>query len=132
VGAPFVGYRIPHKHSRRPPLGEFAWAAWTRGRLVALEAPERGEFRTWNLVFQGNQLRLNCRTRHAGWVRVEAVGADGPIPGRTFDDCDPVTGDHLDRLVTWKGESAIPRQPDQPVAFRVRLAAAELYAMGFE
>ncbi|MBS3762773.1 MAG: hypothetical protein KGZ25_05640, partial [Planctomycetes bacterium] len=46
VGVAFTGYRIPHKHPRRRPLGELAWALWDRGRLVALKAPEKGQFRT--------------------------------------------------------------------------------------
>jgi len=131
VGVPFVGYRIPHKYTRRPPLGEFAWAAWPKDRIVALEAPERGEFRTTKVLFHGDELRLNVRTHHAGHVCVEVVGAEGVAPGYGFDDCDPITGDFADRLVTWKGKSKIPRRPDAPVAFRVRMYAAQLFSMRF-
>ena len=131
VGVPYVGFRIPHKYTRRPPLGEFAWATWAKDRLVALEAKERGEFRTMSVIFKGNELRLNVRTCHAGEVRVEVLGPDGVLPGRSFDDCDAVNGDFLDRPVTWKGDATIPRKPDDPMTFRVRMSAAELFSMRF-
>jgi hypothetical protein len=132
VGVPFIGFRVPHKYPRRPPLGQLAWATWQKERLIALEAPERGEFRTMTVLFKGNELRLNVRTRHSGHVRVEVVGPGGKVPpGRSFDDCDPIEGDHLDARVTWRGESAIPRNADEAVSFRLRLTAGELFAMRF-
>ncbi len=52
IGVPFIGYRVPHKYPRRIPLGEIAWAYWKKGRLIALEAPEFGEFRTANVILR--------------------------------------------------------------------------------
>jgi len=130
VGVAFVGDRIPHKYTRVPPVGQIAWAWWEKGRLVALEAGERGQFHTWPLLFRGSELRLNVRTKHVGEVRIEAVGADGKaLSGRSFDDCDPISGDFLDRVVTWRGESHMEHKPDEPLSFRVRLAAAQLFSM---
>jgi hypothetical protein len=132
VGVPFTGDGVPHKHTRRPPLGEVAWAWWQRGRLVALEASERGEFRTTRVIFTGDELRLNVRTRQVGEVRVEALDADlNPVPGRTFGECDPINGDYLDRPVTWHGSSRLGHELGQPMAFRLRLAAAELFSLTF-
>ena len=43
---PYTGYNFPHKY----PRGQFkfapGYAVWPKGRLVALEALERGEFAT--------------------------------------------------------------------------------------
>ena len=69
---------------------------------------------------------------YTGDVRVEVVSSTGePIPGRTLEDCDPINGDFLDRPVTWRGEAGIPRGPDEPVSFRVRMSSAQLFAMSF-
>jgi hypothetical protein len=132
VGVPFVGYRVPHKYPRWPPLGQLAWATWPRDRIVALESPERGEFRTWRVLFAGQTVRANVVTKHAGSVRIEVLNHRGEVvPGRSFDDCDPVTGNFSDRLVTWRGQPQIDRKPDEPVSFRVRIHAAELYSLRF-
>ncbi|HIE27451.1 TPA: hypothetical protein EYP66_09210 [Candidatus Poribacteria bacterium] len=133
VGVPFVGYRIPHKYPRRPPLGEIAWASWQKGRFIALEAEEQGEFRTMQVIFKGNTLHLNVHTNYVGEVFIEAVGVNGkPIKNRTFADCDPINGDFLDRVVTWHGESYINRNSDEPVSFRVRMSSAQLFSMSFD
>jgi len=132
VGVPFIGYAIPHKYPRRRPLGQMGWATWQTGRLVALEAPERGEFTTFPVKFKGAALHVNARTQHAGGIRIELIGGDGkPMPGRTLDDCDLINGDYLDLPVTWRGESSIPRKEDEPVSLRVRMASAQLFSLKF-
>jgi hypothetical protein len=132
VGVPFIGFCVPHKYPRRPPLGELAWAMWQRGRLIALEASDRGEFRTMPVVFDGDELRINVRTRHCGHVRVEVVGAGSKaLAGRSFDDCDPIEGDHLDARATWLGQSSLPRAAGEALSFRVRIVAGELFEMRF-
>jgi len=101
VGIPYTGYHIPHKYPRSPGLGKFAWATWQKGRVVALEAEERGEFITKRVRFEGNTLRVNVNTKHVGSLAVEVVGEGGkPIEGRSFADCDVISGDHLDKVVT--------------------------------
>ncbi len=132
IAVPYTGDAIPHKYTRHPPLGALAWAHWQPGRLVALEAPERGEFCTSRVIFRGRQLSLNVRTKQVGEVRVEVLDLQGePIPGYTLADCDPINGDESDHRVTWRGECIIPRQDDEPRAFRISLAAAELFALAF-
>jgi hypothetical protein len=139
VGAPFVGYRVPHKHPRRPPLGEIAWALWQKGRLIALEAEGIGEFRTMSVIprskpanSEGFALLLNARTHHVGEASVEALGKDGnPLAGRTFEDCDRICGDFLNRPVTWRGESRLNLGSGEPVVLRVRMAHAQLFSLTF-
>ena len=132
VGVAYTGDKVPHKYTRRPPLGEIAWAWWPKGRLVALEAQERGEFRTAQVIFGGNELHLNVRTKQVGGAWIEVVGPDGKaLPGRGFEDCDPINGDYLDHVVTWRGEACLGNASGMPLAFRVRLAAAELFSMAF-
>ena len=127
-----IGYAVPHKYPRRKPLGEIAWATWQKGRLVALVADEHGSFRTPALLFDGTTMRANVRTKHVGMLRLEVVGDDGvPIPGHTFDDCDPISGDYLNHLVTWRGDPTIRRHDNQPVSFRVKLSHGEIFGLTF-
>jgi hypothetical protein len=133
IGVPFIGWRVPHKYTRDVPLGEIGIASWDRGRLVALKAEGKGEFRTTYITFEGERLHLNLRTTHAGEVRVGVVGEDHQeIPGRGIDECDPASGNCLAWEVTWNGEPSIGHEPGSPVAFRLRMASAELYAMEFK
>jgi hypothetical protein len=135
VGLLVDGYSMPHKYPFRPshPPGGRYWATWPKERLVALVVDEYGEFRTRLLAFDGNEIRINARTRYTGSIRIQVTDInDQPLPGKAFDDCDPITGDCLNRPVTWNGRSPIGRAPDQPVKLWFRLHAAELFALYFK
>jgi hypothetical protein len=53
------------------------------------------------------------------------------LPGRSFADGDPLHGDHLARPISWRGETHLPRQEEEPVSFRFRLHAAEVFGVEF-
>lgn len=128
----YTGTPISHKYPRHPPFGELAWATWERERLVALECPAEGRFQTVQVLCPGRTVRLNYRTYISGCIRVEALGADGKaLPGRSFDDCDPVSGNEFDRVVTWKGASGLNLPEGAPLSLRLTLRAAELFAIHF-
>jgi hypothetical protein len=96
-----------------------------------VEAKEGGEFMTVPLLFDGHEARLNYHTTQAGSVLVEVVGTNGVLSGRSFAECDPLYGDYLNHSLSWRGETQIPRQNDEPVSFRFRLQAAEVFGMEF-
>ncbi|MCP4641894.1 MAG: hypothetical protein GY851_15740 [bacterium] len=77
----------------------------------------------------GRALRLNVDAPD-GEVRVQ-VSADGKaIPGYTFDDCVPVTGDDAALPVSWKGGTSLPDSgPLLQISFQMR--SARLYAFEF-
>jgi hypothetical protein len=139
VGVLYGSIGVPHKYPRRQrhlyhaQVAQWGagWAWWPKGRLVAIEAKERGEFMTVPLLFEGDEARLNFRSTQAGSVLIEAVGTNGILHGRSFDDCDPLCGDSLDRPVSWRGETHLPRQDDEPVSFRFRLQGAEVFGVEF-
>jgi hypothetical protein len=132
MGILYAGSPVPHKHPRRPPLGALAWAWWPRGRLVALRARLEGSFALQPLLFQGRQVHLNFRAAPAGYVQVEAVGHDGTIlQGRSFGDCDPLTGDQLDQVVRWKGQADLGHAAGSPVKLRFRLRSADIFSVEF-
>ena len=132
MALPYSGYLYPHKYPRNRVTmrSRIAYAQWPAGRLGALEAVEDGSFTTLPLVFDGSRLSLNLQTKHAGHVLVEAADRQGrPLPGRSFADADPISGDHLDRPVTWNGEAGLAKSPGQPVLLRFRLRAAKLFGL---
>jgi hypothetical protein len=132
MGILFAGTPVPHKYPRRPPMGALAWAWWPTGRLVALEAPLEGSFALFPLRFRGSTVRLNFSTKTAGYALVEAVGADGRVlAGRGFADCDPLSGDELDHVVTWRGEADLGHEEGAAVRLRFRLRAARLFSVAF-
>jgi hypothetical protein len=131
MGILLAGSPVPHKHPRRAPLGELGWARWPEGRLVALKAPTEGRFALWDIKTTGRTVQLNFRTAPAGYVQVEAHGAEGILPGRGFDDCDYLTGDHLDEPVSWRGATDLGHRAAEPVTLRFRLRSAELYCVEF-
>jgi len=133
MGILYAGSPVPHKHPRRPPLGALAWAWWPKGRLVALRAPIEGSFALFPLRFRGRTAHLNFRARPAGYVKVDALGPDGRVlPGRSFDDCDALGGDDLDRAITWRGESDLGHPADAAVTLRFRLRSADLFSVEFK
>lgn len=133
IALPIMAYTVPHKFPRggEGPFGTPGWATWTRGRLAALVAAERGEFSTPRLIFEGRELSLNVRTRRSGEVLVELQDDKGqPIPGFTFADADPIVADSVDRRVTWQGNANIGAYAGQKIILSFRLRSTHLY--GFE
>ena len=140
VGLPYKGSTFPHKYPRwkdRDDRGETRYAVWPRGRLACVEASGEGFFATPVVRLPGRQLRLNCKTPIAGEIRVEVVAitswvnkrkVEEVIPGRSFDDCAPINGNHLAHTVTWRGDADLGHAEDQPVYLRFKLRAAQLYA----
>jgi len=101
--------------------------------FVSVNAPYRGgEMVTPPLVFAGRELTLNVATSAAGEARVEVQDSAGqPLAGRRLSDCDPVFGDELDRVVTWKGNSDLTSLAGRPVRLRFVMRDADLYAIQF-
>ena len=66
-------------------------------------------------AIRGNRQRLNLRVERGG----------EPLPAWTFAEADGLTGDALDRQVTWNGAADIV--PDV-VMLRFRLRGAKLFA----
>ncbi|MBI4024723.1 MAG: hypothetical protein HY360_07050 [Verrucomicrobia bacterium] len=132
IGILYAGTPVPHKYPRRPPLGGLAWAWWPKGRLAALKCPLEGSFALWPLLFRGQTVHLNFRTTMTGYAQVEARVDGKTLPGRSFADCDPLSGDHLDQPVTWRGKKHLGHKDGTAVELRFRLRNADLYAIEFK
>lgn len=127
VALPYQAYEYPHKYPRSGRVGRIGLALWKRERLAAMQAEEVGEFWTVNLKAPGDQLYLNFEAKMPGYVKVGVEGVDN----RGVDDCDLLVGDHLKKLVTWKGQSSIGVPKDKPFCLRFQLKAAKLFSFEF-
>ncbi len=141
-GIPYSGVPIPHKYPGRditarkglfPGVeGVSGLATWPKGRLVALQCDDEGEFATVAVVPPGEHIRLNASVPPTGYIQVAVrlFGQGGDVAGRTFDDTDRLVGDGLAMPVTWKGESAMKHE-GKPVILRFRLRQAKLFSVEF-
>ncbi|MBT3379077.1 MAG: hypothetical protein HN742_20500 [Lentisphaerae bacterium] len=92
----------------------------------------QGELVTKPLIFRGNELVLNVSTSAAGSLRVEVRGPDGqPVPGLGLDDCAPVVGDEIERIVGWKGNGSLGALAGTPVRLRFTMVECDLYSFRF-
>jgi hypothetical protein len=92
-----------------------------------------GEIVSKPLTFKGTKLIMNFATSAAGDIRVEIQDADGkPLPGFTLDDCPPIFGDSIERLVTWNNGGDVSSLAGKPVRLRFVLKDADLFAVQFQ
>ncbi len=130
---PYCGYNFPHKYPRGQLKNGVGYAVWPKGRLIALEARERGEFTTAAFLAPGRKMKINAVTARAGHIRIEVVDlAKGIAPGRSFADCDPVVGDRFRHPVTWKGQNDLGHTEGAPIRLRFHMERAAIYALDFE
>jgi hypothetical protein len=129
---PYTGYIFPHKYPRGQLRFAPGYAVWPHGRLIAVEAAERGAFATVALLPPGRRLCLNVLTQRAGSVCVEAAGLDGkPLPGRAFADATPIIGDQPHATLTWHGEADLGHAEGSAILLRFRLERARLFGLDF-
>ncbi|MCZ6676835.1 MAG: hypothetical protein O7E52_06260 [Candidatus Poribacteria bacterium] len=138
-GLPYLGNYDRHDWGGWPeikPDGEYRWAIWKRGRLVALEAPIEGQFTMVERICQGDRLLLNYRTEPGGWIQVALAlpPSTPPAPvkeleGYGLTDCDILEGDELERAVTWRGNASLSALKGRRISVRIRMARAKLFSM---
>ena len=148
----YTGYNVPHKYPRGGLVNKVAITTWPHGRMISLEAAQLGQFSTVAIIPPGRKLRLNARTMRGGSIRVEAAhvarstvdaGTFGEVnprvlagawsaEGRTFDDSNPIIGDHPSVPVTWRGTDDLGHGDGDPVILRFRLDQAEIFGLEFD
>ena len=130
IAVPYIGTEYPHKYPRWQAVWDawkVGWAWWPEDRLCAVTADGEGEFFTIPSIPGGRTLRLNFRTPRGGEIRVGLAG----VAGRSVDDCDPLHGDKMSQIVSWKGETDIGVREGDPVALHIKLRCAELFALNW-
>lgn len=112
------------------PGGQIIWTEQRLDGFVGVEAAYGGgELITKPLDVAGRRLELNIDASASGEARIELQNAEGrAIEGYTLDACDRVLGNHIRRVVTWHGDSALPVAAGEPVRLRFVMRGARLYA----
>jgi hypothetical protein len=130
---PYSGYCYPHKFPRGAWGFDVGFAVWPKGRLVALEAPDKGEFTTVAFIPPGRKVLINALTQPSGSIVVEVCDLQGKtIPGRSFDDAVPIVGDQYRTTLSWKGADDLGVGDAQPVMLRFQMQQASLFGLDFE
>ncbi|MHC4344557.1 MAG: LamG domain-containing protein [Planctomycetota bacterium] len=100
--------------------------------FVSLDADSQaGSVTTRPLVFEGSKLVLNINAK--GSATVAILDEKGrPISGFDSSDCDPITGDYIERAVSWKGNTGVGQLAGKVVRLKFQMQNAKLYAFKFE
>ncbi|GMU19936.1 MAG: hypothetical protein AMXMBFR13_00390 [Phycisphaerae bacterium] len=114
---------------REPWHGAIGLATLRKDGFVSLDAgAEAGTVTTKPLAGLKGTLRLNYRAAAGGRIRVELLRRDGqPIPGYTFEDCEPLTGDSIDQPVVWHGRRNLPAI-QTAMSLRISVQNASIYS----
>jgi hypothetical protein len=102
--------------------------------FVSVNAPmSGGEMITRPFRFRGKNLILNFSSSAAGDVRIEILDEKGiPVPGFTLDDCPPLFGDSIERVVAWKDGKDLSSLEGRTVQLRFSLRDADIYSLRFK
>jgi hypothetical protein len=129
----YLALAYPHKYPRGDYRYDMGMLVWPKGRLLALEATERGEFTMLGILAPGTKLKINADIKRAGSILVEAADFHGKaLPGRSFADANLITGNQFWTTVTWKDTDDLGVKTGQPVVLRFKLNMAKLYGIEFE
>ena len=130
----------PHGGSRPitldyTPASRVSRVTFKRDRIVGIQAVGgEAQFTTRPLRVAAGGLTVNVeRTGADPWLSAQLLGADGaPVPGHTFAECRPVTGDGLDAPVIWTGGRPLPAEVLQAgVRLHVQYRDLRFYAFQF-
>jgi hypothetical protein len=108
---------------------------WPRNRIIGYRAdlPARLQLAPNPEKVPEGKLILNAVTRPNGQIRARLLDDEmNPLPGRDFEDCDPLVGDHLETTVRWRGQADLPTLPTHhQLTAELELTDATLYAFDF-
>ena len=88
----------------------------------------RDRFSLHPLVNSGSKIVLNYRTKPSGLIRVCVNG----IEGKDFADCDLISGDEHQRVVTWNGSSDTGVASGGAIQLKFEMQNADLFSVRFE
>ena len=102
-------------------------ATLRRDGFVSLDAgPEKGQVITKPFLCRGEKLVLNA---NAAGGQAELRERDGsPLKGFTTADCDEISGDSLNHLVTWNGQSNLSSLKGTVIQLKLLITKAKLFS----
>jgi len=92
---------------------------------------EAGVLTTKPMRLAGKRLTVNAACL-GGELRAELLDADGNVvPGFGRDECDPLTGDEIRHVVTWKGNEDLSALRGKTLRLRLLVRRGDAYAFQF-
>ncbi len=90
-----------------------------------------GQLRTKTVIPRAGELSLNVRTAKHTAVRVQLLDGETaqPIPGYTFEEALPISGDQLFATPQWQDHPDIAELIGRPIRIEIALREAELFAI---
>ena len=130
---PYHSSNVPHKYPRKGYCeGACGFISWPKGRMIALNVKEYGQFTTMSLAPDKSHLRVNADILRGGSLSIEVTDARGvTLPGFSFNDCDSMTGDRQWTMMTWKGGDTISFEKGSAIMLRFRISYANLFGIEF-
>ncbi len=102
--------------------------------FTSINAPySGGEVITKPFVFSGEELEINYSTSAAGEIIIEIQDINGhPVEGFTRDEAHVITGNEIERTVTWNNDKNLAELACKPVRLRIFMKDADLYSLRFK
>lgn len=102
--------------------------------FVSVNAPmSGGELITKPLTFTGKKLILNFSSSAAGGIQIEIQDEKGkPLSGFALEDCPPIFGDTIERIVNWKDGRDLSSLEGKTVRLRFVLKDADIFSLRFK
>ena len=90
-----------------------------------------GFLRTKTIIPKAGAISLNLRTAPHTVTRVQILDGETaqPIPGYTFEEAIPISGDHLFAQPCWQERADLSALVDQPIRIELAMRETELFAI---
>lgn len=127
----YGGWDGDHGVSQRD--AAIAIAKWRLDGFASLDSTAETELLTSPLTFDGEYLHVNANVKSGGSLRVELLDENGQVlPGYERENCKPITGNRVDRVVRWKDGDSLKDLAGETVRLRIITQNTELYSFGFK
>ena len=93
-----------------------------------------GLLRTKAIIPRTGEMSVNVRTTEHTAIRVQLLDGDTaqPIPGFTWEEAVPISGDHLFARPRWQERDDLAELAGRPIRIEIAMREAELFAIRLE
>jgi len=125
----YIGEHGKTPEPARVPVRTVLWQHKLRtdGWVCLKSTGDMAYLRTRGLQTTSGEMSLNIICRYA---RVQISDLNGkPYPGFSFEDCEPIMGDHIQAVPKWKGKKNFAELIDEVIKVEIQMFTGELYCI---
>ena len=84
-----------------------------------------------SIVLQSGEMKINVRTTQHTAIRVQVLDGETaePIPGYTWEEAKPISGDHIFAGPRWQEHEDLSELVGRPVRIEIAMREAEVFAI---